>query len=67
MCFFFIRRGRGWGKERKEVVIKKVRLVCEKDREVESIIEMKKRGNFGKLVCETEIEIKIERMLNVIL
>lgn len=57
LCFFFIRmEGRS-----KEVVIKKVRLVCDKDREVESIIDKSKRGNFENLVCETEIEMKIER------
>lgn len=63
LCFFFIRVEGG----SKEVVIKKVRLVCEKDREVESIIEKSKRGNFENLVCETEIEMKIGRILQMIL
>jgi hypothetical protein len=62
LCFFFIRKGGDGG--RKGAVIKKVRLVCEKDREAESIIEMNKRGNFENLVCGTEIEIKIGRMLH---
>jgi hypothetical protein len=62
LCFFFIRR-----KKRKEVIIRKVRLVCEKDREVESIIETRKRGNLKNLVCETVIDIKIERTLQMIL
>jgi hypothetical protein len=46
-------------KEEREVVIKKVRLVCEKDREVRCMAEESKRRDLKNFVWRTATEMRI--------
>jgi hypothetical protein len=58
ICFFFI-------PTKKRKVIKKVRSVCEKDREVESTVEESKKEDLKNSVYETETDRRIEKALQM--
>ena len=42
-------------------------MVCEKEREIGTIMRESKKGNLKKLVCETEIEREVETILQITL